>query len=665
MKYRPEIDGLRAIAVVPVILFHAGFSVFSGGYVGVDIFFVISGYLIATIILTELEAGTFSIIKFYERRARRILPALFFVIICTLPFAWRWMPPNELEEYAKSMSAVAAFISNFHFWKESGYFAQASELQPLLHTWSLAVEEQFYMIFPLLLMVLWRFGFKVITAILVIMAVLSLGLSEWGSKHFVDANFYLIPTRAWELLIGVFVAQFMLKNPNYRHPTRDNIGGLVGIALIIYAMFFFDDLTPFPGFYALVPTLGTGLIILFSTGETLVGRILSLRGLVGIGLISYSAYLWHQPIFAFARLRNFSEPSQLQYAVLSFAAVMMAWASWRYVERPFRNKNVVSRKTGFKYAISIGVLLIGIGVVTDFASGFSDRFDRNFDTAFLTVTHPNFVDCKLTIPKVDECVVGSSVEPTVAIIGDSHARALANYIETQLDQLDISAVQLSRRGCPPILNLERVGHSRDCATLNADVYDYFARNENLEIAVISARWTFYLESHPFDNLEGRVERGEDVVFLPLGVDNDDLTEDQMKQLIARFYREAIEKFLALNRKTILVYPVPEVGWDPERVAFFMMQFRDIPFDEIELSTSYDVFKERNRAAYEALDAIPDHPNLFRVYPAEIFCDTFVRDRCVAATDGKQYYRDDDHLGELGARLVNAEIIKIIQHSSDP
>ena len=209
MKYRAEIDGLRALAVVPVILFHAGFELFSGGFVGVDVFFVISGYLITTILIEDIENKRFSIVNFYERRARRILPALFFVMLVCIPFAWMWMLPNQMKDFSQSLVAVSLLASNILFWRESGYFDTASELKPLLHTWSLAVEEQYYILFPIFLMFTWRLGVKWILILLSIIFFISLGLAQWGSYSYAFAAFFLLPTRGWELLVGVFIAFYL------------------------------------------------------------------------------------------------------------------------------------------------------------------------------------------------------------------------------------------------------------------------------------------------------------------------------------------------------------------------------------------------------------------------------------------------------------------------
>lgn len=366
MNYRPEIDGLRAIAVLPVLFFHAGFELFAGGFVGVDIFFVISGYLITSIILKEKLANTFTIANFYERRARRILPALFFIMICCVPAAFILMTPSELKDFGLSLSATSLFGSNILFWQDSGYFAGPNELKPLLHTWSLAVEEQYYLFFPIFLMLIWRFGLKWIAGILMLLAVVSLLISHWAAFNAPVANFYLLPTRGWELLLGVFAAFYILYKDysfKFASPLVSEIAGVIGIFLIIFSIFSFDESTPFPSFWALIPTFGTVLIILFSTPKTLVGRFLSIKFIVATGLISYSLYLWHQPIFAFSRMYSSDHLSPLTLIFLIALSFFLAYVSWRYVEKIFREKNKISRRSIFISSILGSILFIVIGAL--------------------------------------------------------------------------------------------------------------------------------------------------------------------------------------------------------------------------------------------------------------------------------------------------------------
>jgi len=373
VNYRKEIDGLRALAVIPVILFHGGLEWFSGGYVGVDIFFVISGYLITSIILREKESGTFSIASFYERRARRILPALFFIIFVCIPFAWLWLLPHELKDFGKSIVAVTLFASNILFWRESDYFAADAELIPLLHTWSLAVEEQFYVIFPLIIIFFWAFGRRWLIGILSLIALFSLGLTEWGWRHFPEANFYLISTRAWELMIGALLAFYLSRNKQ-PEGTISHMGSLLGMALIVLTIILLDKTLPFPSLYALAPTVGTALIILFASSGTLVHKLLSQKIFVGIGLISYSAYLWHQPIFVFARVNGMNEPNIGMVLLLSILAILLAYFSWRFVELPFRDRSRFTRKQIFSASFIASLLFIGIGTSLIITDGAMFRF---------------------------------------------------------------------------------------------------------------------------------------------------------------------------------------------------------------------------------------------------------------------------------------------------
>jgi len=428
MKYRAEIDGLRALAVLPVILFHAGFQWFSGGFVGVDVFFVISGYLITTIIISEMAEGKFSIINFYERRARRILPALFFVMAACLPFAWLWLTPTDLKDFGQSLVAVSTFSSNILFWRESGYFATAAELKPLLHTWSLAVEEQYYIFFPIFLMLTWRLGIKWILILLSIVFFISLGIAQWGAYNSPSAAFFLLPTRGWELLVGVFAAFYLKYNTHLKSHTVNQMLSLLGFGMIAYSIVAFDKTTPFPSLYALIPTIGTGLLILCAVPKTLIHKLLSLKIIVGIGLISYSAYLWHQPLLAFARHRSFGEVSELILSILCVISLVMAWFSWRFVEKPFRSKTKVSNRSIFKFSIIFTLLFSIIGLWLHQSNGalkYSPIEKQQVLGGFIDATAYQMLRHKqiklLEFSKSNE-------KKDILIIGDSHSEDLVNAV---------------------------------------------------------------------------------------------------------------------------------------------------------------------------------------------------------------------------------------------
>ncbi|HNS44330.1 MAG TPA: acyltransferase, partial [Alphaproteobacteria bacterium] len=377
MKYRSEIDGLRAFAVIPVIFFHAGFLGLGGGFLGVDVFFTISGFLITSIILDDLDKGQFSLSHFYVRRIKRILPSLFVVLTCSTIAALLLFTPVFLKSYSESLMAVSTFSSNIFFWLTGGYFDIASELKPLLHTWSLAVEEQYYIFFPLGLMLLWRTGKEKLFILVLLGTVFSLGLSHWCAYHKPGANFFLLPMRMWQILLGSSIAFYTNMHGGIKtSPLQAQCLSFLGILLILSSYMFLDEKTPLPSLYALMPTLGTGLIIMFADTRTLANKILSNRFVVGIGLISYSAYLWHQPLFVFARYK-LEAPSLMLMSGLGVLSLILASITWYYVEKPCRRKNNASKKMIF--------LLAFVGLSVFFLIGLAGHFSRGFESFYYNV----------------------------------------------------------------------------------------------------------------------------------------------------------------------------------------------------------------------------------------------------------------------------------------
>lgn len=356
-----------------VMLFHGGVPGFSGGFVGVDVFFVISGYLITGILLRELASDTFSIGRFYERRIRRILPALFVVVLLCTPFAWVLMDPYAFWRFGQGLMAVTAFVSNILFWRTTNYFT-ATQDNPLLHTWSLGVEEQFYILFPLFLWLVWRFSRRGLLLAILVFALVSLGISQWGVQTGrVVAAFYLSPSRAYELLIGSVVAVLASRRVISDQGIWAASMAWLGMLLIGWAIFGFDQATAFPGWYALVPALGAALTLAFVHGDSILGRLLSLRGLVGIGLISYSAYLWHQPVFSFAHIGDW-RPNLLGSLALVALSLVLAVMSWRYVEQPFRDRSFLTRRAVFGWAVVASCCVFGFGTWVHVTNGVSSRF---------------------------------------------------------------------------------------------------------------------------------------------------------------------------------------------------------------------------------------------------------------------------------------------------
>jgi peptidoglycan/LPS O-acetylase OafA/YrhL len=436
-EYQSELDGIRAIALIVVLIYHTGSSLFSGGYVGVDVFFVLSGYLITNIVLTHFEQKKFNYSDFFERRARRIFPALYVVLVaCTLP-AWFLFVPPDMLSFVNSQSSAAAFLSNIFFWRESNYFDTSSELKPLLHTWSLAVEFQFYLIYPLYIWLAYRLFPKYLFHATALCFIVSLCLSHWGAIVKPTPNYYLLPTRAWELLYGALVAIWITKHSKNR---ALNIGKLkadlitaVGLLLIIGPVFFFTNKTPFPSAYALIPTTGAAIIIIFSKYSSFSYRLLTLKPLTYLGLISYSAYLWHQPIYAFIRQLEEYLSSQGVWAAAIVATIILASATYHFIENPFRSRSKISTRSFYSTTCTAMVGLFGFGFITNATNGFENRFQlpENLQAQYELPTTDNgwcfySVDTNRQLPLGEagtQCAVGKKqgYQYQGLLVGDSTA----------------------------------------------------------------------------------------------------------------------------------------------------------------------------------------------------------------------------------------------------
>lgn len=505
--YRPEIDGLRAIAVLPVLLFHAGSTVFRGGFVGVDVFFAISGYLIAGLLLAELERGTFSIATFYERRARRILPALFVVMAACIPFAWAWLWPTQLDEFGKSLVTVAAFVSNVEFYREGGYFANDVALKPLLHTWSLAVEEQFYIVFPVVLWALWSWDRhrgsdrRWMLLALSALALASLGLAQWYVVHAPNAGFYLAPGRAWELLAGAIAALLPAPTRTSRSRWR-HLPGLAGLSLIGASAIAFSDESPFPGLMALVPVGGALLVLRGGTADTLGGQLLSLRWVRGIGLISYSVYLWHQPLFALARAQSSAPPGAAEMLALCVLAVVAGALSWRFVEQPFRMAGqplLRRRRSVFLAAMAGMTLLGGTGMALHIAQGFPQRATPGGTMGSIEDRLAlNFgLDAACDTPFTLSPLCATARRPDTLLWGDSFAMHIAVSLRAGPHPLALRQHTLS--DCAPLQDIALTGRGRDydpthaaqCIAFNRHVLAWLRSHQDVRTVVLASPFSMY------------------------------------------------------------------------------------------------------------------------------------------------------------------------------
>lgn len=669
LKYRPEIDGLRAVAIIPVVLFHAGAGGFEGGYLGVDVFFVISGYLITKIILGEIENKRFSVLTFYVRRCRRILPAYVVVLLVGMFFSWRWMMPGELRNFSQSVFASSIFSSNVLFWTEAGYFLPGSAEKPLLHTWSLSVEEQFYVFFPLMLLALSRLHHRWTVYAITLLTILSLTLSEYGWRYYPTANFYLLPFRAWELGIGALSAFYQGNHA----PRRSSSMSAAGFIALVGSLAVFDDSTPCPSIYTLIPVLGTALIVVFASPSTWVGRILSHKYLVFIGLISYSTYLWHQPLLAFARIRSIPSAPDVLLGLAAASSFLMGYLSWRYIEQPFRKGGMLYSLPRTRVLGGSVVALASLAVIGLFgalAKGFPERLPARARALadFIYDTNPleNGEKCafyhqrtlpKHPVPGCDEFLSNNRAD--VVFIGDSHSGSIAYDAQISLAAQGISSYSVTYSGCLGLRGFKHLGMplSYDCLEYNNGMVDY-ARKIGAKVLIITSRFPLYLTGVRFDNGEGGVEPGHKVHYDRVGFSKDSSKlHDEARR--KRMLTGMVEELRALTNEfsVVLLDPIPEAGWSVPQLSAKIAFFRD---EEVfAVSTDYAAYKARTAEVIAAFDEA-ENRELLRVRPQDALCNRVALGRCINANEKEAYYSDNNHLSRTGARLLVPSIVAAVR-----
>lgn len=605
--YRADIDGLRALAILPVLFFHAHVPGFSGGYVGVDIFFVISGFLITRIIAAEIDGGDFSLVRFYERRFRRIIPALTVMIVAVLAAAaWLYLP-GDIEGVPRSALAATLFASNIWFYTDTGYFSGGADVKPLLHTWSLAVEEQFYIGFPLLLMMLASFGNRRKTLIIASVAALSLTLSILLYRDGSGFAFYLLPTRAWELLAGGLLALGAVPVAQ-RQWVREAIAW-AGLLAICGAILFYDRTTAFPGYAAILPVAGATALLNAAPG-TSAAALLQFRPFLWIGLLSYSLYLWHWPLIVFTEYATDKALYGLPRIAVITGAFGAAFLSWRFVERPFRNRAKLSGRAIFIMTGGAMTLLLLLSIAMIAMGGWNGRFSPAA-LRLMTAKHdvsPLRKQCHDSFVRgIRPCVIGNAAQADTMLWGDSHGVEMAYALS--LAQPSHGIIERTTSSCPPVLNLER--KDPRCARANQANFDALRNNPAIRRVYLVAFWAN-------------------------GTSDDAAFVAKLDQTIA-----AIDR---LGRQVILIGPVPPHPFDvPRRLAHMSRppQHGDI------LGVSPTVVKARTvrlRAMFDRWHA----RGITVIDPVSRLCD---RRGCAVARDGKPLYFDSHHLSVTGARIV--------------
>jgi len=503
-------DGLRALAVLPVILFHARLGC-PGGFVGVDVFFVISGYLISSLILKEIAAGDFSLPAFWERRIRRIFPALLAMVLAVVVAGWFMFLPADFALLGKSVVAQTTLLSNVFFFRQGlvgdGYFAPASDVKPLLHTWSLAVEEQFYLFFPLLLIYLSRRPRISLTAALAWLAAISFGLSVAGSYGYPPATFYLLPTRAWELLLGALLVRW--RDRGAASAAVRGASGWLGLGLIGMTIFCYHRDTRFPGLAALPPCLGAALIIYSGEqGLLLPGRMLACRPLVFIGLISYSLYLWHWPALVFAKYWLQAEPGAAFRGSLLLASLGLAALSWKYVELPFRRRRVFAQRSrlfGMAGSFTAGILMLG--VISLWCQGMPARFSskalyciRSLKPAVYSEEDHSLDLAAARAGRFVELGETNASQPVKVLIwGDSQAMAITPVIADLCHRFSCRGLEAAHYSTAPALgyvSTSKLSLRADSPAFAGAVCAFIATN-HVQNVIMAAHWVAYATNAAF------------------------------------------------------------------------------------------------------------------------------------------------------------------------
>ena len=661
--YRPEIDGLRAVAVLVVVLFHAGLGL-PGGYIGVDVFFVISGFLITGIIRRGLEHSTFSLAEFWERRVRRIYPALIVTVVATLAVGYQLLVPQELEELGKSSVAQSLLLANVYFSRDTGYFAGPAEFKPLLHTWSLAVEEQFYLLFPLLLVFFKTQSRKQLFWGMACIAIISFGGSIYETAFHPNAAFFLLPTRAWELLVGCMLSVLPWKCDT--RPRLDSAMAMAGMLAILLPACCYGPTTVFPGLAAVPPVIGTAAVI-YATGqtrETIIGRLLSLRPVVFIGFISYSLYLWHWPVIVY--MRTYWGHLEWEHVALALiGSFIISVVSWRFIETPLRYKLFLpKRRRLFSSAFCLSGATALVGVLFIFAKGIPERFPENLDahiadTRWIGDEHSvSYRDLQMEdLPNLGiDAAVSSGGNVDFLLWGDSHGMVLSSMFSEIAAELELKGKALLAHGQVPVPGVCRPEgriESVDEIRVRNEVLDYIAASRPKNVILV-CRWSWYTDGYSDLELHGnatftRTEHlhtaGPYSAVTPLK--NTALLAQGLETLVSCCEESGVTLWV--------VKQVPEVrGNDPAGDVFRWSVGR------VERLPDRRVSREQHQLRQENANSIfrgISSATLRLVDPAPCFfgSDGFT----LNVQDGRSNYRDNDHLTRWGVERLRRFIMDIL------
>jgi peptidoglycan/LPS O-acetylase OafA/YrhL len=668
-RYRADIDGLRAVAVIPVVMYHAGVPGFSGGYVGVDIFFVISGFLITQLLRNELDRGRFSLAAFYERRIRRIFPALITMLIVVSIVASWLLLPQHLAPYGKSLVATILFASNV-FFADFGYFTPAADELPLLHTWSLAVEEQFYIVYPLFLWAIYRGGSRVAVVVIAIVAAASFVTAETMLiNESIRAAFYLPHTRAWELALGSMLALTSIA-PRLQRRIRDAVG-IAGLAMIACAIVVYSGATPFPGAAALLPCFGAAFIIWAGSdgGRHLAGAVLTWRPLVLTGLVSYSLYLWHWPLLTFTSYLSVPEPSVLAKTAALAASYVLALLTWRLVELPFRGRSgVLTRQQLMSGAAAAMSVILAFGWAAHTRHGWPVRLAP--EVGRIAAAHyerdPTGSPCyKASAEEVRADRLCStahrSMPPSFVIWGDSHARALVDPVAKTARLYRRAGVVATQPGCPPVLGIRRSDSRPDngeCYEIEVAMLEYLRARPEIVDVILIGRWALLSEGTHYPPEEGARQQIE-VPILFSDQETRVRSHAENRRVFERALSRSVVQLTAMGKRVWIVGPVPEVGVNVPKALANAERFQR----EVDIEPSRAEFEARQRATLAILNRVAARHGATVVPVHEALCNAST---CrVVSRDSRPLYYDDDHLSFTGGREIMPVLRTIFEDQIAP
>lgn len=636
--YRPEVDGLRAIAVTAVILFHANFGIATGGYIGVDVFFVISGYLISSIILREMDQKRFTFLNFYERRIRRIFPALFVVLVATAAASWFILPPQQMQTFSQSVVATTGFGANIFFWLKSGYFGGDAELFPLIHMWSLAVEEQYYIFFPFLVMIAAGARKSWLPWVMGVVFAVSFVACVYVTRDHPLAAFFLTPMRAWELLTGVFVTVYQrswlakLERIRVARPVIE----VTGLVALMAPIFIFDSATAFPGWIVAIPVFGTAALILTSTRTSLVGRVLACRPMVGVGLLSYSAYLWHQPLYALSRVYGLTEEGPWVYPVLIIATFGLAYLSWRFVEQPFRDRRRISQLRIYMVFVILSALLIAGGLAGQLAKGFPNRFDQQTLAVDATAAFsPKRLECHAdgANPRTPETACRYfSDNVHWAVMGDSHGVEAAYALAEELRPAGQGVLHMTWSACQAALTFESTNPG--CSAWMRHSVAWLEKSPEITDVVLIFRHSFHMYG---DQTRSYPRLPDETPAFLRGA-----SAEAQREAYVESFVEIVRRLSAAGKRVYVVKPFPEL---PTHIERYIFTHGDHGATRSSGATM-EYYRARNARILAAMQPLDRLAGVSLVDPTPAFCD---EQRCLAVLDGVSLYYDDNHPSLSGAR----------------